>query len=366
MYKLSTQSLKPGMVLFDDLYTPASALLFKANTSLTQENIQSLYEYNFDEIALSEPDEINMTHYKYLHQNPHFQHFNEVYASTLTLFHKIMRTLDTGLELNIVKLLYLGEEEEERLEWLETALPFTGNVECNGANEEQLLDYLYNMVPNENEITYNHCFNCGLLCYVFGKWTGIEGEDLDNLTVSGFIFDIGKTKLSEELLWKPDKLSPEEYIQMQHHIHLGYELVKSRKMPPHVVSVMIMHHERCDGSGYPARLKENRIDPFALIAAIADTYEAMTHPRAQRVALTPFQAIRVFEEQGFGLYGPNIAPILTRIAKMYVDRRVCVTGNLDGRITEIHDDALSRPTLYINNVFYDLRTKQAAEITRMV
>lgn len=349
MYKLSTQSLKPGMVLFDDLYTPASALLFKANTSLTQENIQSLYEYNFDEIALSEPDEINMTHYKYLHQNPHFQHFNEVYASTLTLFHKIMRTLDTGLELNIVKLLSLRDD-----------------IMSAVINEEQLLDYLYNMVPNENEITYNHCFNCGLLCYVFCKWTGIEGEDLDNLTVSGFIFDIGKTKLSEELLWKPDKLSPEEYIQMQHHIHLGYELVKSRKMPPHVVSVMIMHHERCDGSGYPARLKENRIDPFALIAAIADTYEAMTHPRAQRVALTPFQAIRVFEEQGFGLYGPNIAPILTRIAKMYVDRRVCVTGNLDGRITEIHDDALSRPTLFINNVFYDLRTKQAAEITRMV
>ena len=53
MYKLSTQSLKPGMVLFDDLYTPASALLFKANTSLTQENIQSLYEYNFHQTALS-------------------------------------------------------------------------------------------------------------------------------------------------------------------------------------------------------------------------------------------------------------------------------------------------------------------------
>ncbi len=349
MYKLSTQSLKPGMVLFDDLYTPANALLFKANTSLTQENIQSLYEYNFDEVALSEPDEVNMTHYTYLHQNPHFQRFNEVYANTLALFHKIMRTLDTGLELNITKLLSLRDD-----------------IMSAVINEEQLLDYLYNMVPNENEITYNHCFNCGLLCYVFGKWSGIEKEDLDNLTVSGFIFDIGKTKLSEELLWKPDKLSPEEYIQMQHHIHLGYELVKSRKMPPHVVSVMIMHHERCDGSGYPARLKENRIDPFALIAAIADTYEAMTHPRAQRVALTPFQAIRVFEEQGFALYGPNIAPILTRIAKMYVDRRVCVTGNLDGRITEIHEDALSRPTLYLNNVFYDLRTKQNAEITRMV
>ena len=121
---------------------------------------------------------------------------------------------------------------------------------------------------------------------------------------------------------------PEEYIQMQHHIHLGYELVKSRKMPPHVVSVMIMHHERCDGSGYPARLKENRIDPFALIAAIADTYEAMTHPRGKRVALTPFQAIRVFEEQGFGLYG-SILRQSSRIAKMYVDR-VCVTETSTG------------------------------------
>lgn len=349
MYKLSTHSLKPGMVLYEDLYTPANIILFKANTVLTQENIQTLYEYNFDEVALSEPDEINMAHYQYLHLHPDFQHFNEVYAAALSSFHKIMRTLDTGLDLNIIKLLSLRDD--------------ILSVVKNG---EQLLDYLYNMMPNENEITYNHCFNCGLLCYVFGKWIGMGEEDLDNLTVSGFIFDIGKTKVSDQLLWKPDKLTPEEYIQMQHHIHLGYELIKSRKLPPHVVSVMIMHHERCDGSGYPARLKENRIDPFALIAAIADTYEAMTHPRAQRLALTPFQAIRVFEEQGFDLYGPNIQPVLARIARMYIDRRVCVTGNLEGRITEIHEDALSRPTIFVNNVFFDLRTKQGAEITRML
>ncbi|MDE7477409.1 MAG: HD domain-containing protein [Lachnospiraceae bacterium] len=349
MYKLSTQSLKPGMVLYDDLYTPANTILFKANTALTLENIQTLYEYNFDEIALSEPAEIDLTHYKYLHMNPHFQHFNETFAATVTAFHKIMRTLDTGLDLNIAKLLSLRDD-----------------ILFAVINEEQLLDYLYNLMPNENEFTYNHCFNCGLLCYVFGKWLEMNEEDLDNLTISGFIFDIGKTKLSEELLWKPDKLTPEEFIQMQHHIHLGYELLKSRKLPPHVISVLIMHHERCDGSGYPARLKEDRIDPFALIAAIADTYEAMTHPRAQRVALTPFQAIRVFETQGFEKYGKNIKPILTRIAKMYIDRRVCVTGNLAGRITEIHEDALSRPTVFINNVFYDLQTKQGAEITRML
>ena len=337
------------MVIYDDIYTPARVLLIKANTVLTQQDIQTLCEYNFDEVALSEPEEIDMTHYKYLNQHPHFQVFNETYTHALNSFHKIMRTLDTGLELNIPKLLSLRDD-----------------IMASVMNGEQLLDYLYNMMPDENEITYNHCFNCGLLCYVFGKWIDMSDDDLDNLTVAGFIFDIGKTKIADALIWKPDKLTPEEFIQMQHHIHLGYELVKNRKLPPHVVSVMIMHHERCDGSGYPARLKENRIDPFALIAAIADTYEAMTHPRAQRLALTPFQAVRVFEQQGFARYGQHAKAILTRISNMYVGRRVCFTGNLTGRITEIHEDSLSRPTIYINDVFYDLRTKQGAEITRMM
>lgn len=337
------------MVLYDDLYSPAKVLLFKANTVLTQERIQVLCENNFNEAALSEPDEINMPHYKYLHSNAHFRSFNEIYIRSSNAFQKIMRTLDTGLELNITKLLALRDEIFAAL-----------------INDEQLIDYLYNMVPDENEITYNHCFNCGLLCYLFGKWVGMNEEDLENLTISGFIFDIGKIKIADELLWKPDKLTPEEFIQMQHHIHLGYELVKSRKLPPHVVSVMIMHHERCDGSGYPARLKENRIDPFALIAAIADTYEAMTHPRAQRIALTPFQAIRMFEKQGFEKYGANIKPILTRIVNMYPDRNVRLTGNVEGRITEIHEDALSYPTVFTNNVYLDLRTKQDMEIIQML
>ena len=91
---------------------------------------------------------------------------------------------------------------------------------------------------------------------------------------------------------------------MQHHIHLGYDLIKNKKVPPRVINVMIMHHERCDGTGYPARLKADRIDPYAMLAAITDTYEAMTHPRAQRLALTPsrqFEASRNRASRNMGL-----------------------------------------------------------------
>ena len=349
MYKLSPQALKTGMVTYEDIYSPKKELLIKSNTSLTEEKIRLLGEYNFSEIALCEPDEVNMTHYELLHGHPHFQNFNNLYTLSLNSFMNLVRVLNTGLDLNLTKMLTLRDD-----------------VMASVMDGEQLFDYLYNMMPNENEITYNHCFNCGLLCYVVGTWLGMKGDDLDNLTLSGFLFDIGKTKISDQLLWKPDKLSPEELIQMQHHIHLGYELLKNRQLPPHVISVMIMHHERCDGSGYPARIKESRIDPFALIVAIVDTYEAMTHPRAQRAALTPFQAFREFERQGFDKYGKNIKPILTRIANIYVDRRVSLTGNIAGRITQINEDNLSRPVVFVGSAYHDLQTTPNTEIIRMI
>lgn len=365
MYTLPIKSAKPGMVVYADIYNYKNELVVKSNTQLTYEIINILSRQVLDDtISISEPGEIDMTRYMHLQANPHFQSFCEQYNRSLSKFINMLRTLETGLEFDASKLLSVRNDVMKTV-----------------ANGEQLIDYLYNMMPGENEITYKHCFDCGLMCYNFGKWLNIAGNDLDNLTLAGFLFDVGKTKLPDDILWKPGKLTPGEYTQVKRHIHMGYELLYGRKLPPHVISVMIMHHERCDSSGYPARIPGERIDPFALIAAVADTYEAMTSPRAQRPALTPFQAIRAFEQQGLeAKYGKNITPILKRIANIYLDRRVCVTVpnaanrtvensftlNLEGRIVKVHEDALSRPTVLVGNTEYNMRTNQNAEIIRMI
>ena len=349
MYNLSVQSIKPGMVLYDDIFSYSGKYILKANTTLTYDKIHLLIQNGINEVSLAEPDEVNMSHYNYLNKNPHFKVFCEVYNQCLIKFEKIMHCLDTGLDLNISRLIEIRNEIFE-----------------NVNSGEQLIDYLYNLMSSEIQITYSHCFNCGLLCYIFAGWCGFSEEELDTITICGFLFDIGKTKVDDNLIWKPDKLTPEEFIQIQHHIHLGYDLIKNRKLPPHVVTVMIMHHERCDGSGYPAGIKEDRIDPYALIAAISDTYEAMTHPRAQRTALTPFQAIKVFESQGLSKYGEhNARIILKKIADMYVDRRVCLNTQAVARIADINDNALSKPTVYFNNILYDMRNYPDWEIIRL-
>lgn len=88
-----------------------------------------------------------------------------------------------------------------------------------------------------------------------------------------------------------------------------------------------MHHERCDGSGYPTGLTEDYIDNFAMIVAIADVYDAMTAARSYRSPLCPFEVISKFEEDGFQKYHTKyILVFLKQIASTYQSNRVILSG----------------------------------------
>lgn len=346
MYTFPVSALQPGMVLYDDLYTSDNTLLMKANTVLSEEKILLLKKHSINTATLAEPLEINMTHYQYLYHNEHFKAFCDTYDTCIASFKNLIQVFKTGLEVQLDKLLDLRNSILHAVK-----------------NEEQLIDYLYYMMPDEKQLTYIHCFNCGLLCYIFGKWCKLSEKELDDITLAGFSFDIGKIQLSEDLLWKDGPLTPEEITQLQHHIHMGYDLIRLKQIPPILTTVLIMHHERCDGSGYPAGLKGSRIHPYALLAGIADTYEAVTHPRAHRAARNPFQAIEIFEQQGFDKTGAErTQKILSHIAITYLDRRVTLSSQQTGRVCEIHEDALSRPSIFCDNQLIDLREHPELQI----
>ena len=93
MYTLSIQSVKPGMVIYDDIFTPAGKLIMPANASLTEEKIKLLNDYLVEEVNLAEPTEVDMTRYKHLHSHPHFRSFVEAYNSNLESFNKIMKNI---------------------------------------------------------------------------------------------------------------------------------------------------------------------------------------------------------------------------------------------------------------------------------
>lgn len=350
MYELSIDYIVPDMIVRDDLYSRSGDLLVKSMSVLKNSDIQKLKENGFLKIALADLTELNQTHYQVLHSSEPFQDFVVVYHQSVQHFSRIVNNLSTGLDIQTGAILAIRDML----------------LSCVRSGE-QFIDYLYNMVPDEFEITYNHCLNCGLLTYFFAKWCGYTREELDQISICGFLFDIGKTKIQDQLIWKSDKLNPEELLLMQHHIHLGYDILRNKNLPPHVISVLIMHHERLDGSGYPAGIKSGRIDPYAMIVALADTYEAMTHPRAQRPALTPFEAIQQIEEDGLYKFGESEARcILSKIAESYLGRRVSLSDGTIGIIDEIHEDMICRPTLKVNHYYIDLRNQLKLHINCML
>ena len=112
----------------------------------------------------------------------------------------------------------------------------------------------------------------------------------------------------------------------------------------------LMHHERCDGSGYPMGLTMEEIDDYALIIAIADVYDAMTAARSYRAPLCPFEVIAEFEKDGLQKYKPKyILTFLENIANAYQNNRVMLSDGTSARIVLLNHRRLSKPLVQLDD-----------------
>lgn len=350
MFTLLVSALKPGMILWDDVYSLSNEILLRANCVLDDSKIQTLVENHISEVDLKSADDLGTTQFERINRNSDFKRFSSVHEDGVIMCKRLVKNLAANLPVNLASFRTI-----------------TDNILETVRSERQLLDFIINMLSNEYEMTYTHCVNSALLCYIFGTWLNYPKETIDALMLCGFLYDIGKTQLPEELIWKSGTLTAEERLQIRRHIHLGYEILKDKELPPHVITTLVMHHERADGSGYPAGLRASKIDSYALFIAIVDSFEAMTHPRANRPALTAFQAIRNFETDGLYKYGETtIRPILSKVAQNYLYCEVMLNNDLAGQIVEIHEDNLSRPTILCENLSFDIRMYPDVEIIRIL
>ncbi len=138
--------------------------------------------------------------------------------------------------------------------------------------------------------TYTHSIDVTILAIAIGAKMGYNRKKLTCLGVGSILHDLGKTKIPVEILKKPGKLTPTEFSIMQKHPVYGYETIKQHDVNRISAEIVLNHHERYDGSGYPNGLHGNEINELAYICAIADVYSAMTADRVYRKALPPHEA----------------------------------------------------------------------------
>jgi len=215
-------------------------------------------------------------------------------------------------------------------------------------------DMLHNM-RQYDDLTFAHCMNVALICNIFSQWLKWPEKEQNLLTLCGLLHDIGKLKIPDSIIKKPDRLTDEEYKIVKTHTVEGFHILKSKNINSHIMNAALMHHEKCDGTGYPLGVQADKIDRYAKAVAIADVYDAMTSARIYRGSMCPFRVIEIFETEGLQKYDPEyILIFLENIVNTYLHNEVRLSNGETGTVVFINKHLLSKPVIKQGEKFLDL------------
>lgn len=173
---------------------------------------------------------------------------------------------------------------------------------------------LANSIEEKDKYTRNHCERVTTYSLAIAKRMGLNKEDLLILEFAGMLHDIGKIGIPSEIINKQGILTNEEYEIIKKHPEIGFELLKDMSFLDTSNRVLLQHHERIDGTGYPYGLANGEIDRLAKILAVADAYDAMTTVRPYRVnRLSNEQAIMEFNKNKNTQFDEDIVDIFIDI-----------------------------------------------------
>lgn len=341
--------LEPGMILAEPVFHQGTKL-YDTGYILDQKAIADLGRHLIMAVTIKEPADFATTHFEKVRCSDEFIKFESDYKKFFPAYKSILYNfiekgipIDTGNLMKIYKLI-------------------TASV----PDIHKRLDFLTNMLPSEDDITYEHCLNCAIICGVFGSWWHLSQEELHTLILCGFYFDIGKLKLPEKLLWKTEKLSDFEFNWIKTHTTIGYDLIKNEPISEHILNATLSHHERGNGTGYPKHLLEHQIDPYAKMIGIVDSYDAMTCARSYRASLPVLDVISNFERTGYSAYDMNyIIPIVQRLSMTQIGMKVKLSDHQEGTISGISPLSYGKAIVTLNSgTKIDLATQTDIKIVQ--
>lgn len=144
--------------------------------------------------------------------------------------------------------------------------------------------------------TRGHSDNVSMIVANMAEFMGMDPKDIEELTIGARLHDIGKIGISDNLLLKAGPLTKNEILKFQKHPSIGAEILKPIPSFNKIIPVVLHHHERIDGKGYPGKLKGSEIPLWARMTAVADTYDALTTNRPYRKGFKREVALQILDE----------------------------------------------------------------------
>lgn len=199
------------------------------------------------------------------------------------------------------------------------------NDELKNTNEMLEKAYLESIetlrytVEAKDTYTRGHSDRVSEFSVLIGQKVGLSDSDMKTLKIGGLFHDIGKIGVPDTILQKESKLTDDEYSEIKNHPSIGAHILSTATIFQDIIPIVKHHHEKYDGTGYPGKLKGDEIPYLARIAAIADSFDAMTSRRTYRDALPLDVVIAEFERCKGTQFDPQLTDVLLDILRNHYD-----------------------------------------------
>ncbi|MFC3094157.1 HD-GYP domain-containing protein [Alteromonas sediminis] len=208
-------------------------------------------------------------------------------------------------------------------------------------------------IREKDEYLLEHSLNVAILLANFGKSVGMSIQAVEELALAGFLHDLGKIKIPDDILHKPGRLTDEEMDVMRDHVKYGVETLEKEGIDKSLIRTVSEHHERLDGKGYPAGKSGEKISQEGRMIAIADVYDALTADRVYKAGMPSQKALQILLKDSPHKYDHDLLQKFIKCMGIYpVGTLVKLTNERVGMVMEQNSDAPLKP---IVRMFYSTR-----------
>lgn len=294
--EIEVRFLKPGTILAWPTFDKNNEMVFPSYRPFTKEDIDTLLKNGNNFLYYTQQANVRLQYEKDLKSYLD----KEVYKGPRTIAVETQKRAVSAMK-EIVQFIKAGKVSDflDAKNIVEYVL---NDIHTSKSELVNLLD-----IQDFDDYTYTHSLNVGVISMVLAKRMKLSDELMFKIGMGGFLHDIGKLKVPNEVLNKPTKLTEEEFEEIKRHPRYGYEMVRnSSNISDTVQKLILLHHEWADGTGYPLHLTHEKLGNLVFIISIADFYDALTTARPYKRALSAPEALRIVMQHSISHFPEKI------------------------------------------------------------
>lgn len=300
--RVTPDQLRPGCLLLNHVKGKTAHPIISKDTVLTAEHIHVLKRFLIEEVNVSPklasgerfiPKPSSSQKKKIVESVKESalakESFDEHYLKTVDYFKTVFKEWQLNVPIDMVNI-------------RKQLIPLLNRI-----NELKDRIFTLHQYANTDNYIYHHCVSVGLLSAFLAKQMDYPESEWLQVGLAGALSDSGMSKVNENILHKSNSLTEKESEKIKSHPVYSYRLIEnSPLMTQAAKTAVLQHHERRDGSGYPIGLKGHKIQPYAQIIAVCDSYHAMTCDRYFQSKTSPFLVVEELETEQFTRLDPFV------------------------------------------------------------